>query len=454
MAESQIQPRSVALLGTLVVGLFIGAMLGLSFSPSGASVTQSEETFILEAYFTGYIGISDNIKDEVNPNLIVPSNTKIIIILRAGEDVGHNFVIDGVEDTGDLVSNLASIGVAQLRIEFTITEDGVYTYYCSVPGHFATMNGKLAVGDAGLPGPAQTTDVDSIIRHPTDIPGPVGARAAQDVNIVLTANELVAEIDNGTTIEFWTFNQTIPGPLLRVRVGDNVSITLINPSTNMHRHSIDLHAVTDNGGGAAYTQVDPGETKSFFFNASHEGSFVYHCAPSAGSVPAHISLGMYGAISVEPAAGLPAIDKEFYVGQSEVYTKWSKGSEGHQLFDDQRMLDENPNYVLFNGKVKGLTDGAYSLNATVNDDIRIFFAVGGPNLASNFHIIGEVMDKVWYETSEAEPNMKDAETVIVAPGSTIMIEMNVEKIGLYLLVDHALSRTFDKGSLGYLYVNS
>ncbi|MHA2338624.1 MAG: multicopper oxidase domain-containing protein [Candidatus Hodarchaeales archaeon] len=451
MAEKQIQTKSLALLGTLFVGLFIGAMIGLSFSPSEGSVALNEETFILEAHFSGFVGISDNIKGKVNPDLSVSPNTKVTIILSAGDALTHNFVIDSIQENDDTVS---PSGPTDLTLVFTIEDEGVYTYYCSIPGHFATMNGRLVVGEGSLPGPAQTTDVDSIIRNPTDIPGPVGARAAQDVNIVLTANEVVAEIEDGTTIEFWTFNQTIPGPLLRVRVGDNVTVTLINPSTNMHRHSIDLHAVTDNGGGAAYTQVDPGETKSFFFNASHEGSFVYHCAPNQGSVPAHISLGMYGAISVEPAAGLPAIDKEFYVGQSEVYTKWAKGSEGHQQFDDQRMLDENPNYVLFNGKVNGLTDPSYSLNATVDDDIRIFFAVGGPNLASNFHIIGEVMDKVWYETSTSVPNMVDAETVIVAPGSTIMIEMNVEKVGRYLLVDHALSRTFDKGSLGFLYVNA
>lgn len=451
MAESQIQTKSLALLGTLVVGLFIGAMIGLSFSPSEASVAQNEETFIIEAFFTGFVGVSENIKDEVNPDLIVPANTRITVILRAGEALTHNFVVDNIQDNDATVS---TNGQTELRLVFTVEDEGVYTYYCSIPGHFATMNGRLVVGEGSLPGPAQATDVDSIIRNPTDIPGPVGARPAQDVNIVLTANEVVAEIEDGTTIEFWTFNQTIPGPLLRVRVGDNVTVTLINPSTNMHRHSIDLHAVTDNGGGAAYTQVDPGETKSFSFNASHVGAFVYHCAPGVGSVPAHISLGMYGAISVEPVGGLPAVDKEFYVGQSEVYTKWAKGSEGHQEFDDQSMLDENPNYVLFNGKVNGLTDPSYSLNATVDDDIRIFFAVGGPNLASNFHIIGEILDKVWLETSEVEPNMKDAETVVVPPGSTIMIEMNVEKVGRFLLVDHALSRTFDKGALGFLYVNA
>ena len=301
------------------------------------------------------------------------------------------------------------------------------------------------------PGPAKTTTVNSIIRNPTDILGPVGARTAKDIEFTIVTEEVIAEIEDGTTLNYWTFNGSVPGPLLRVRQYDNVTIHLVNPASSEHTHSIDLHAVTDLGGGAAYTQTAPGETKSFSFNATHQGVFVYHCA--SPHVPTHISLGMYGAISVEPTTGLPTVDKEFYVGQSEIYTKWPAGIAGHQKFDSEALLLEEPTYVVFNGYRFGLTNPLNSLNASKDDNIRIFFAVGGPNIASNFHIIGEIMDKVYYETSNSTPNMVDAETVVVPPGSALMIEMNVEKVGKYILVDHALSRAFDKGALGYLYVN-
>ena len=451
------ESKSIALLGTLVVGVFLGAMIGISFVNGGTTATSQgvDTEFILEAYLSGYVGVSDNIKGEVNPDLKVPQYSEITIILRAGEVLGHNLLVDEYQDDETVIS---SDGPTEIIYVFSVEEKGILKYYCSIPGHEITMNGRLIVGDVfSKPiSPAQDTTVDSIVRHPNDIPSPVGARTATNVSFTIYTTEVVAEIEPGTTFTYWTFNSTVPGPLLRVRVGDNVTINLVNPANSTQTHSIDLHAVTDNGGGAAYTQAAPGTTESFYFNASHEGAYVYHCATP--HIPTHISVGMFGAISVEPVNGLSAVDKEFYVGQSEVYTKWEKGTAGHQAFDSTRLLDENPNYVLFNGMAgsltdpSGLTDPAFSLNATKDDNIRIFFAVGGPNIASNFHIIGEILDKVYYETS-GEANMIDAETVVVPPGSVIMIEMNVEKVGRFLLVDHALSRTFDKGSLGFLYVN-
>ena len=403
---------------------------------------------------TGFKGTSTNIKDEINPDLVVSTNSNITIKLIAGEDVIHDFIVDKYfeNESASEVSTSPDYN-NEVTFSFFIDSEGVFTYYCSLPGHFNSMHGKIIVGNTqySQPQPAKQVTVNSIIRKPTDIAPPVGARAPKNVEFTIITQEVIAEIEPGTTMEYFTFNGSVPGPLLRVRVYDNVTIHLVNEASSLHTHSIDLHAATDTGGGAAYTQVEPGETKSFSFNASHEGVFVYHCA--SPHVPTHISLGMYGAISVEPVSGLPAVDKEFYVGQSEAYTKWPAETLGHQVLDSQKMLDEDPTYVLFNGKAFGLTDPNYSLNATKNDNIRIFFAVGGPNIASNFHIIGEVLDEVYFDDNTQLPNIVNAETVVVPPGSALIIQMNVEKIGKFILVDHALSRAFDKGAIGYLYVN-
>ncbi len=443
---------SVVVIISLVCSSITGMLLVNSVS-SGPATDTTENYFELKAYLHGFVGVSQNIKDIVNPTLNVTQNSKITIKLIAGESLVHNFVVDTYQsnETSTMVANLKGYQ-SEVTFSFTIDQEGVFTYYCSMPGHYNTMHGSIVVGNAAVisPEPAKPVTVDSIIRKPTNILPPVGIRPAKNISFTIITQEVVAEIEPGTTMQFYTFNGSIPGPLLRVRIGDNVTIHLVNEATSLHTHSIDLHAATATGGGAAYTQVAPGESKSFSFNASHEGVFIYHCA--SGHVPTHISLGMFGAISVEPVNGLPHVDKEFYVGQSEVYTKWVAGTKGNQIFDDQRELNEQPTYVTFNGKAFGLTDPNFSLNATKNDNIRIFFADGGPNLASHFHIIGEILDQVYYENS-VSPNMINAETVTVPPGSALMMQLTVEKIGKFILVDHSLSRAFDKGALGYLYVN-
>ena len=131
---------------------------------------------------------------------------------------------------------------------------------------------------------------------------------------------------DGVAYKYWTFNGTVPGPMLRVREGDTVEIDLSNAADAGVTHSIDLHAVTGPGGGAKVTQVAPGETARFTFKALNPGVYVYHCATPM--VAQHIASGMYGLIVVEPKAGLPKVDHEFYVMQGDFYLQGQRGDEG------------------------------------------------------------------------------------------------------------------------------
>ena len=185
------------------------------------------------------------------------------------------------------------------------------------------------------------------------------------------------------------------------------------------------------------------------------GLYVYHCA--SAHIPTHISMGMYGLILVQPAQNLPTLDangkpiKEFYVMQGEIYTRWPVHTEGHQEFDPVALQDENPTYVVFNGAYRALT-GAHALTASVNDTVRIYFGVGGPNLISSFHVIGEIFDRVWNLGDLTDPPMQGVQTVLVAPGGAVVVEFGLQVPGNYLLVDHSLVRTLDKGALGILAV--
>ena len=283
--------------------------------------------------------------------------------------------------------------------------------------------------------------------NPPTVPAPVGDRAAKKVIVHLEATEEEGELADGVTYKFWTFNSTVPGTFIRIRVGDEVELHLKNASNSVMPHNIDLHAVNGPGGGAEATNVAPGKTAIFNFKALNPGLYVYHCA--AAPVPMHIANGMYGLILVEPAGGLPKVDREYYIMQSEFYTKGKTDEKGLQDFDQDKGVDENPTYVVFNGKKNALM-GDKMLEAKVGETVRLYVGNAGPNLASSFHVIGEIFDRVYFEGgSKINENVQ---TTLIPAGGAVIVEFKVEEPGEYVLVDHSIFRAFNKGAIGILKV--
>jgi nitrite reductase (NO-forming) len=240
----------------------------------------------------------------------------------------------------------------------------------------------------------------------------------------------------------------VPGPFIRVRVGDTIDIHLKNSADSAMIHSVDFHAATGPGGGAVALQVDPGQEKSMTWKALVPGLYVYHCATPM--VAEHIANGMYGLILVEPEEGLPPADHEFYVMQGEIYTDVPYGQHGSAEFSVEKLLDEHPEYFVFNGSVGALSK-LHPLQAKVGDTVRIFFGVGGPNFTSSFHVIGEIFDKVYLLGGVLAPPLEGIQTVSVAPGGAVITEFKTKVPGSYTLVDHALARA-ERGLLGVLHV--
>ncbi len=298
------------------------------------------------------------------------------------------------------------------------------------------------------PPPPLPEGVADIVRDPADLPGPIGRRPPRRIAVELETSEVNRRLDDGASYGFWTFNGRIPGPFLRVRVGDTVDVTLRNAPGSGMSHNVDLHAVTGPGGGGVATTAAPGERKGFSFKALNPGLFVYHCAVAPHAL--HISNGMYGLVLVEPEEGLPPVDREFYVMQGELYTDQPFGARGEIGTDHDRLLDERPTHVLFNGAVGALTEHS-PLRAKVGETVRIFFGVGGPNLASSFHVIGEIFDRVFSLADLTTAPLHDVQTISVPPGGAAVVELKLQVPGRFLLVDHALSR-LEKGCVGYLQV--
>jgi nitrite reductase (NO-forming) len=286
------------------------------------------------------------------------------------------------------------------------------------------------------------------LTYAPEVPPAIKRKKPAHVKVDLETKEVVMRMADGVDYNFWTFGGTVPGPMIRVRVGDYVEFHLHNHPTSKMPHNIDLHAVTGQGGGAEGSMTIPGHSSKFSFRVLNAGLYIYHCATAP--VGMHIANGMYGLIYVEPETPLPKVDKEFYVVQSEFYTKGKYGEKGLQPFDMDKAILEHPDYVVFNGSVGALT-GDKSLKANVGDNVRIFFGVGGPNITSNFHVIGEIFDKVYTEggTKIAQENVQ---TTVVPPGGSAIVDFKIDTPSTYILVDHAIFRTFNKGALGLLKV--
>jgi nitrite reductase (NO-forming) len=286
----------------------------------------------------------------------------------------------------------------------------------------------------------------SIVRNPADLPPPIGARGPQRVKVDFDTTEIVGQLADGATYRYWTFNNKVPGPFVRVRVGDTVEVRLKNHDDSAMMHNVDFHAVTGPGGGAKATEAAPGETRGFEFKALNPGLYVYHCATP--TVASHIANGMYGLILVEPEEGLPKVDHEFYVMQGEIYTEQAHGTKGHLDESIDKLLSERPEYFIFNGSADALKKNP--LKAKVGETVRIYFGVGGPNYTSSFHVIGEIFDKAYPLASLSSP-MKDVQTITTPPGGASVVDFKVEVPGNYVLVDHALSRV-ERGLAGILQV--
>lgn len=339
--------------------------------------------------------------------------------------------------------------------------------------------------------PAQEVTSSDISRRASDVPPPIARKENKKVVVELETKEVIAELAPGVTYEYWTYNGTVPGPFIRVLEGDTVEVRLSHVHDDHHatelghsiaiapffaevafahgaveetkdahsinseheeaghaKHSIDLHAVEGPGGGATLTQVVPGETHAFQFKATRPGIYVYHCA--SPHIPTHVANGMYGLILVEPKEGLPHVDREYYVMQGEWYTKGKVGEKGHQEFSLEKLQAEQPEYFTFNGRVGALSGGG-AMKARVGETVRIFFGVG-PHIASNLHMIGAIFDKLYPEGDIISSPHRNVQTTIVPPGGAVMADFRVEVPGKYLLVDHSLSRTIDKGAIGELIV--
>ncbi len=272
------------------------------------------------------------------------------------------------------------------------------------------------------------------------IEGPGNGRV---VNVALEAVETTQVVAPDVRYHTWTFGGTVPGPVIRVHVGDTVHFSLTNKSTLGMDHSIDFHAA-QMPWDTNYQAVAPGKTLTFDWVARFPGVFMYHCGTPP--VLAHIANGMYGAIIVEPWSQ-PDADREYVLVSSELYPGKAP-VHGVYQGDLARMQAADPQYVVFNGKADQYK--ATPLLARPNELVRLWVLNAGPTLTNAFHVIGALFDHVFPDGNPTN-QLNGLQTYNVAPGAGAMFELRVPEAGLYPFVTHAFAYT-GRGAVGVLKV--
>lgn len=258
-------------------------------------------------------------------------------------------------------------------------------------------------------------------------------------------------VKNGIKFTGWLFGDSLPGPVLRVRVGQTIKFSMTDRSNDTAMvgmsmgpmqpmpHSIDFHAAMVNPEDK-YRSISPGETIHFTWTANYPGVFMYHCGTPM--VLLHMISGMVGMVIVEPKDGFPGkADREFAFVQNEYYLKQS-GS--NYVPDTSLAMKRQPTFVAFNGKPSQYI--IKPLQVKAGERIRLYFLNAGPNNISSFHVIGTIFDKVWIEGNPAN-QMVGMQAVLVGPAQGAIMEFVIPEKGRYTFVDHSFANA-ESGAAG------
>jgi nitrite reductase (NO-forming) len=269
--------------------------------------------------------------------------------------------------------------------------------------------------------------------------------AGDVVQVHMTLKDMVVEIAPGVRYQTWAFDgHGAPGPIVHVREGQTVEMTLTNGGSIPH--SIDFHAARI-APNVAFRDVMPGDSFTFKFTAGDPGVFMYHCGTKP--VLAHIANGMYGAIVVEPKEGLPAVDNEYVLVASEWYMN-GDGIDEPASLDMSKARAMTPDWTTFNGYANQYV--THPLTADPGETTRFWVVAAGPTLDTNFHVVGTILDRAWVD-GDMTRFESGVQTVAVPAGGGAVFDVKIDEPGLYPFVSHAFAHV-DLGQVGLLKVGN
>lgn len=304
-----------------------------------------------------------------------------------------------------------------------------------------------------LPSPAvEVTDFATVTTPttPTFDPEVKPASRAEVKEFRIPITHRTIEVAPGVSYQAWTFGNTVPGPVLRVRQGDRVRVVMTNESDMPH--SIDFHAARIPM-DKAFGMILPHQEHSFEFTARDPGVFMVHC----GTPPVllHIMQGMYLPIIVDPAGGWGSrADRELVLVQSEFYVAAAGDSATPGLPDWEAATSDRPSYVVWNGRADQYA--RHPIQLAVGDRVRLFVVNAGPSHRSDFHIVGTIFDRV-IPDGVPDHALEGVQTYTVPAGGGAVFEAHFDKDdsgeGQYAFVTHSFVDA-SKGAVGILRVGN
>jgi nitrite reductase (NO-forming) len=363
---------------------------------------------------------------------------------------------------GDGQRYVAAAGES-VEFEFEVPDEGV-AFVCTIPGHEeAGMHGFISTpGSAPQASDAPASGADEVAANPDAAPyelhdprvpargegagvelRPGGASDGGDlIEVEMVIEEKLMTVAEGYEQLVWTFNGTVPGPVIRTHVGDTVRVHLVNPAESEVSHSVDFHA-SQVAWNDEMRSIAPGEDLIYEFTTDYAGVWMYHCGTNP--VLHHISNGMFGMVIVEPEGGLPPVDDEFFIVQNE----WYLGPQGEvSSFEKANQGAPSPDLMMFNGVAFQYRD--HPIEVETGDMIRMYVLNVGPSIDSAFHIVGTIFHEVRREGVHLEsgnPGNWGSQAVDLAPAQGAVIEFTTAEDGLYPIVTHAFNFP-GRGALG------
>lgn len=342
-------------------------------------------------------------------------------------------------------------GGQTVKGEVTIPAGGL-AFLCSIPGHAdAGMKGAVTVAGAAAaptasaevpasnPGAVPVADPNAPKYTLRDAKAPaIISGTVHDVDFPIIDKDIT--VADGYVVRAWTFGGTVPGPTLRVHLGDTVRIHLTNQTAMSH--SIDFHA-SQTAMNHQMVEIAPGATFTYTFTADYAGVWMYHC----GTAPTlhHIANGMFGMVIVEPKGGMPKVDEEIALVQSE----WYLGPQKQPVdYAKANAAAPAPDFVVFNGVANQYKDNPIQVKA--KGRVRVFVLDVGPNVDSSFHVVGTIFDTVIKEgviLAKGNAGSWGSQAVDLAPAQGAIVEFSPQEDGMYPLVTHAFNFV-GRGALG------
>jgi nitrite reductase (NO-forming) len=247
--------------------------------------------------------------------------------------------------------------------------------------------------------------------------------AGDVVKVQMTLKDMVVEVAPGVKYNTWAFDgHGAPGPIVHVREGQTVEMTLTNGGSIPH--SIDFHAARI-APDIAFRDAQPGESFTFRFKAGDPGVFMYHCGTKP--VLAHIANGMYGAIIVQPKEGLPPVDNEYVLVGSEWYLNGDGIKEAASL-DMTKARARMADWVTFNGYANQYVN--HPLTAKPGETTRFWVVAAGPTNNVNFHVVGTIFDRAWVNSDLKSPPQRGVQTVLVPAGGGAVFDVKIDDVGM------------------------